>query len=504
MMAVEKLNYIKSLKQLLMGLGEVVSTIDVTGVAIDSREIEGGNLFIAYRGTNHNGLDYIDEAIKSGAAAIAIDELEAFDPKSIPIEIFKVVELRKNAGLIISRFYGDPSKNIKITGVTGTNGKTTVSYLIAYAMHGLKKNSAFIGTLGHGLFGQIEKSKTTTPDSVKLHSLFSLWENQVDSVVMEVSSHALDQGRVEGTEFNIAVFTNLSRDHIDYHKTVDDYVNTKFSLFEKGGLEDAVINIGDPYGAKLIENLPADINVYAYSTKSSNLKFYKREKISFIYCEEIEVESFRAKIIRVQSPWGRAIIRVNLLGDFNIDNILAAFTVLCVSGEPIQEVATVLSSFTGLPGRMEAFPLQGKPLIVVDYAHTPDALEKALTALKPYCKGQLFCIFGCGGERDVGKRTQMGSIAESLSDQIILTNDNPRDELPDQIFENILEGIKNKSKVIIKHDRSDALISTFLEAKKGDVILLAGKGHEVTQQIGSTMIPFSDRELAKRLTEEHS
>ena len=195
---------------------------------------------------------------------------------------------------------------------------------------------------------------------------------------------------------------------------------------------------------------------------------------------------------------------MNLLGDFNIENILAAFTVLCVSGAPIQEVATVLSGFTGLPGRMEAFPLQGKPLIVVDYAHTPDALEKALTALKPYCRGQLFCVFGCGGERDVGKRAQMGSIAESLSDQIILTNDNPRDELPDQIFENILEGIKNKSKVIIKHDRSDALISAFLEAKKGDVILLAGKGHEVTQQIGSTMIPFSDRELAKRLTEEHS
>jgi len=177
---------------------------------------------------------------------------------------------------------------------------------------------------------------------------------------------------------------------------------------------------------------------------------------------------------------------------------------LCISGASIEEAATVLSGFTGLPGRMEVFSLTEKPLIIVDYAHTPDALKKALTSLKPYCKGKLFCIFGCGGERDIGKRAKMGSVAELLSDQIILTNDNPRDESPDQIFENILEGIQNKSKVIIKEDRSDALISTFLEAKKGDVILLAGKGHEITQQLGSIMIPFSDRELAKRLTEKHS
>ena len=504
MMSVEKQNYIKSLKHILMGLSDVVSTTEVTGVAIDSRKVEPGNLFLAYRGTNHNGLEYIDNAINAGAEVVVVDEAEALNSRSISKEIFKVPELRKNAGLIISRFYGNPSKNIEITGVTGTNGKTTVSYLLAYAMHELKRNSAFIGTLGNGLFGQIEASKTTTPDPVKLHSLFSLWENQVDFVAMEVSSHALDQGRIEGTEFNTAVFTNLSRDHLDYHKTFDDYISAKFSLFKRKGLENAVINIGDPYGVKLVEKSSKDLNVFAYSAKKSNLKFYRREKISFIYCEQIEVESFAAKIIKVQSPWGNVIIRVNLLGKFNIDNILAAFTVLCISGAPIEEVATVLSAFTGLPGRMEVFSLAEKPLIIVDYAHTPDALEKALTSLKPYCKGKLFCIFGCGGERDIGKRAKMGSIAELLSDQIILTNDNPRNESPDQIFENILEGIQNKSKVIIKEDRSDALISTFLEAKKGDVILLAGKGHEITQQLGSIMVPFSDRELAKRLTEKHS
>ena len=305
MMSVEKQNYIKSLKHILMGLSDVVSTIEVTGVAIDSRKVEPGNLFLAYRGTNHNGLEYIDNAINAGAEVVVVDEAEVFNFESISKEIFKVPELRKNAGLIISRFYGNPSKNIEITGVTGTNGKTTVSYLLAYAMHELKRSSAIIGTLGNGLFGQIEASKTTTPDPVKLHSLFSLWENQVDFVAMEVSSHALEQGRTEGTEFNTAVFTNLSRDHLDYHKTFDDYISAKFSLFKKTGLENAVINIGDLYGVKLVEKLSKDLNVFAYSAKKSNLKFYRREKISFIYCEQIEVESFAAKIIKVQSPWGR-------------------------------------------------------------------------------------------------------------------------------------------------------------------------------------------------------
>ena len=503
MMAPEKINYETSLKQLLMGFCEITSAINVTGVAIDSRKVEPGNLFIAYKGSFDNGLNYLGEAIEKGAVAIVIDDNEEFDIESFSSKIFKVTELRKSAGHIISRFYGHPSRNINIVGVTGTNGKTTVSYILGFANHKLKKNSAFIGTLGLGLFGQIEASKTTTPDPVTIHSSLSTWENEVDSVAMEVSSHALDQGRVEGVEFDTAVFTNLSRDHLDYHKTTENYIKAKFSLFEKAGLKNAVINISDSYGAQLIEKIPEDVNVFAYSCKKSNLKFYKRKDISFTYCEKIEIESFKSKLIKINSPWGNANVRVNLLGDFNLENILAAFTVLCISGQPVDEVAKVLSSFSGLPGRMEAFYLKGKPLIVVDYAHTPDALKKALTSLSPYCNGELFCIFGCGGGRDIGKRAQMGSIAESLCDQIILTNDNPRDESSDKIFEDILEGIENKSNVIIKPDRSDALITTFLEAKKGDVILLAGKGHEVTQQIGLNMFPFSDRELAKRLTEEH-
>lgn len=502
MMTVEKLNYSKSLGELLSGLIPVDTSIDVSGVAIDSREVKSGDLFIAYRGSQFNGIDYIDDAIQSGAVAIAIDEDEEVNLKSISVTTVKVPGLRKQAGLIISRFYDEPSKEMQVIGVTGTNGKTTVSYMIAFALYVLGKQSAVVGTLGYGRFKQIETSATTTPDPVKLHSLFSSWRNEVDYVAMEVSSHALDQGRVAGTEFDIAVFTNLSRDHLDYHKTLEVYADAKFQLFESPGLKHAIVNIDDAYGVQLMDSLPDGLKFIAYSTKINQLESNKKE-VSFVYCEKIEIDHLKTELT-VQSPWGQAIIQTSLLGKFNIENILAAFSTLCVTGFSVEQVAAALSGFTGIPGRMEYFASEGKPLLIVDYAHTPDALEKALTALRPYCNGKLFCIFGCGGDRDVGKRSQMGSIAESLSDQIVLTNDNPRTESPEQIVENILEGINDKSQVTIKYDRSDAITNTFLNASKNDVILIAGKGHETTQQIGSTLSPFSDRELARRLTEGDS
>ncbi|MCZ6804549.1 MAG: UDP-N-acetylmuramoyl-L-alanyl-D-glutamate--2,6-diaminopimelate ligase [Proteobacteria bacterium] len=499
MMTVEKLNYSKSLGELLSGLTTVGESIDVTGVAIDSREIKSGDLFMAYRGSQFNGIDYIDDATQSGAVAIAIDEDEEASLNLNSVTIVKVPNLRKQAGAIISRFYDEPSKEMQVIGVTGTNGKTTVTYMIAYALYVLGKQSAIIGTLGYGRFRQIETGTTTTPDPVKLHSLFSNWRDEVDSVAMEVSSHALDQGRVAGTEFDIAVFTNLSRDHLDYHETDEAYANAKFQLFESPGLTHAIINIDDAYGTQLIERLPVGLNIFTYSTESIQAGSKKKE-VFCVYCEKIETNHLKTEL-SVQSPGGQAKIQTRLPGKFNSENILAAFSTLCASGFPVEKVATALSGFAGIPGRMEYFVSEGKPLLVVDYAHTPDALEKALTALRPYCNGKLFCIFGCGGDRDVGKRSQMGSIAESLADQIVLTNDNPRTELQEQIIENILEGIKDKSQVTIKYDRSDAITNTFLCANEDDVILIAGKGHETTQQIGSTLSPFSDRELARRLTE---
>ena len=508
MMTAEKMNFSKSLAELLSGLANIDVSIDVTGVAIDSREVKLGDLFMAYQGTHVNGVDYIDDAIQAGAAAIAIDEDEEINLQSIPVTVVKVVNLRKQAGIIISRFYDEPSKQMQVIGVTGTNGKTTVSYMIAQVLFMLGKQSAVIGTIGQGQFGKVEPTSTTTPDPVKLHSLFSRWRNEVDSVVMEVSSHALDQGRVAGIEFNTAIFTNLSRDHLDYHRTFKDYADAKFQLFQTSGLKHAVVNIDDAYGVHLIDLLPKNLNIFAYSTKTVQSEINKpkinRNDVSFIFCEKIETDQLKTKLT-IQSPWnnlgGQVTIETGLLGNFNSENILAAFSTLCASGFSAEQVAAALSRFTGIPGRMEYFSSESSPLLVVDYAHTPDALEKALAALRPYCKGKLFCIFGCGGDRDVGKRAQMGAIAESHADQIILTNDNPRTESEEKIVENILDGVKEKSEVTIKYDRSDAIINTFLNASEDDVILIAGKGHETTQQVGSTFLPFSDRELARRLTE---
>jgi len=499
MMTVENLNYSKSLGELFSDPEIADTDLYVSGVAIDSRKVKSGDLFLAFKGSQANGIDYIKDAVRFGAIAIAVDEDEAINVKSIPIKIIKVPDLRKQAGFIISRFYDEPSKAIQLIGVTGTNGKTTVSYMIAYALYVLGKPSAVIGTLGYGKFSQIEASTSTTPDPVKLHSLFASWKEEVDYAAMEVSSHALDQGRVAGAEFDIAVFTNLTRDHLDYHKTIDDYAEAKFQLFQSPKLKHAIINVDDNYGAQLIESLPSTLNTIIYSAKQ-NLSELNNKDVSYIYCKKIETNNLNLTI-SIDSSWGQAVVQTRLLGEFNVDNILATFATLCVSGFEMNKIAESLSGFTGIPGRMEYFSVEEKPLLVVDYAHTPDALEKALLALRSYCSGKLYCVFGCGGDRDIGKRSQMGAISERLSDQVVITNDNPRTEPPEQIVENILEGVKDESKAIIKYDRSDAITNTFINANKEDVILIAGKGHETTQQIGESLLPFSDRELARRLTE---
>lgn len=501
MMTAEKMNFSKSLSELLVGLveNEYTNDLNVSGVAIDSRLIKQGNLFMAYRGTNVNGVDYIKDAIKAGALAVLIDKDEVFETKSISIPVIEINNLRKKAGLVVSRFYNEPSKQLNLVGVTGTNGKTTVSYMIAQVMFALGKQSAVIGTIGNGPFGKLESDKTTTPDPVKLHSLLATWINTIDSVVMEVSSHALDQGRVTGVEFDTAIFTNLSRDHLDYHKTIEEYADAKFELFKSEGLKNAIINIDDDYGVRYIKNLDDDLNIIAYSIKSRELELTNKN-IQFVYCESIDTHQLKTTL-KVNSPWGHVTIETGLLGAFNIANCLAAFSALCFSGLAADDVAKAISQFNGVPGRMECFTKENSPLLIVDYAHTPDALEKALQSLKPYCLGQLYCVFGCGGDRDTGKRAEMGKIAELFSDSIVITNDNPRSEPEEQIVDNILEGINDKSNVTVIYDRSEAITSTFLNAVAKDIVLIAGKGHETTQQIGPTFYPFSDRELARRLTE---
>ncbi len=502
MMTLENLNYLKSLSELFCDPTLAYTDFYVSGVAIDSRKVKPGDLFLAYKGSQNNGVDYIEDAIQSGAIAIAIDDDEAINVEPSSIKVFRVIGLRKQAGFIISRFYDDPSKAVQLIGVTGTNGKTTVSYMIAYALYVLGKQSAVIGTLGYGKFRQLEVSASTTPDPITLHSLFSSWKDDVDFVAMEESSHALDQGRVAGAEFDIAVFTNLTRDHLDYHKTIKGYAEAKFQLFQSPELKHAIVNIDDSYGVQLVDLLPTTLNIVVFSAKLNSSELSKKD-VSFVYCKKAETNNLNLTI-SIDSSWGQVIVQTSLLAEFNVENILAAFATLCVSGFDIEKIAETLSGFTGIPGRMEYFSAEEKPLLVIDYAHTPAALEKVLISLRSYCSGKLYCIFGCGGDRDVGKRSQMGAISERLSDHIVLTNDNPRTEAPEQIVENILQDIKDKSNVTIKYDRSDAITNTFLNANKNDVILIAGKGHETTQQIGESLFPFSDRELARRLTDTES
>ena len=470
----------------------VADHIIIAGIAIDHRQARPGDLFLACKGLRHNGMDYIHAAVKAGAIAVAVDAAEplAVDPPA-PVPVLKIPALRKRAGCLISRFFDEPSRAIQLFGVTGTNGKTTVAYLIARALSAAGRRAALIGTLGHGPPAALEPSGHTTPDPLQLHSLLAGWRGRFDSVALEVSSHALDQGRVAGLLFDIAVFTNLSRDHLDYHADMDAYAAAKFQLFEAPELKQAIVNIDDQYGLKLRARLGGEINVVACSANAGT-----GAEVICRACEPLGL-GYR---LSLHSPWGEARIATRLPGRFNIDNNLAAFAALCAAGIPARRAARALSAVSGIPGRMECFSAAHKPLLVVDYAHTPDALQKALLALRPHCRGRLYCVFGCGGERDSGKRPQMGALAAALADHVILTSDNPRSEPPQQIIRQILAGIKDRRRVTVEEDRSAAVSGAFANAAPEDVVLIAGKGHESTQTVGGMRLPFSDRELARSLT----
>lgn len=501
MMAEEKLKPEVTLTTLFAGLADINSNILVSGIAIDSRLVKPGDLFMAFRGSSTSGVDYIDDAIAAGAIAVAAETTEQFDEATIPVPVIRINNLRKRVGLIASRFFNEPSAALNVIGVTGTNGKTTVSFLVSHALGQCQQETAFIGTLGYGKTGEMRDGNMTTPDPIKLHGLFAEWRDELQNVVMEVSSHALDQGRVSGVEFDIGVFTNLSRDHLDYHETLEEYAAAKASLFSTASLKHAVINHDDSFGRELIDRMQTERDLIVFTTDPSSIEGTDKYQV---VAGEASTDSDLVTTIKISSPWGEAQVKTGLLGDFNVSNILAALSVLCLRGVPVAQAASAISSFHGVPGRMECFQTSDKALLVVDYAHTPDALEKALRSLRPYCRGKLYCVFGCGGDRDTGKRPLMGAVAEANADVVVITNDNPRTEQPERIVSQILAGMQDKEKVAVRYDRSDAIINTCLQAKEGDIVLIAGKGHETTQTLGSNVMPFSDRELARRLGEESS
>lgn len=476
------------LTELLKGLAEIERDVNVNGLALDSSKVQTGNAFIALRGANQHGMEHARQAIANGANAVIYDPSGLEIEHSLLPEVVKVAvpELGKQLGAIAAGFYGHPSRQLTLVGVTGTNGKTTCSQLIAQVL----PDCGVIGTLGWGEVGCLTPTINTTPDALSVQSMLHEFVRQTKrAVAMEVSSHGLQQGRVNAVEFKGAVFTNLSRDHLDYHGSMDEYLRAKLGLFANPALRFAVINLDDPASAEVLKRMKDSVQRWTFSAKGRR----------FVGAESIVAENIRhgAEGIRFDVVWGdrRASAFTPIVGSFNLENVLAVLGVLLAMDVPFTEAVTRLATLKAIVGRMEKFGGQGKPTVIVDYAHTPDALEKVLKAVRG--EGRLWLVFGCGGNRDKGKRPEMGRIAETWADQVIVTDDNPRGEPPAEIIKDILAGCQ-KPNVTVINDRTTAIRTVIQQAAKQDCVMIAGKGHENYQEINGIKMPFSDQDVVKQ------
>jgi len=456
----------------------------ISGLSLDSRHLAENNIFCACRGTQSHAQTYLEMALQKPIAAVFLEEEgEIFLKNNIPCIPYP--NLTKELGILAAKFYDFPTKEMRVIGVTGTNGKTSISHFIA--QH-LPQPCGLLGTLGNGVYGELISGKFTTPFGIELQEVFfNLKLKNIKNTVMEVSSHALEQHRTAGINFEIGIFTNLTRDHLDYHGTMENYGAAKAKLFQDYPLKTAIFNLDDPFSQHLLQIIP-QINVLTYSLNNSQAS---------IFCNKINLLPHGYQL-EISTPLGIIKTKIKLIGDFNVSNILAAIAIFIALEMPLNEVKEKLFKTQAVAGRMELFQSPNYAPIIIDYAHTPDALEKALQATRKHCNGKLWCIFGCGGDRDQGKRPLMGEIAEKYADQIILTNDNPRHEIPEQIISDIKTGLKSYSFLTIL-DRKQAISHALENAKKNDLILLAGKGHETYQQIGDDFLHYSDRETVKYL-----
>lgn len=465
--------------------------VEISGLALDSRKVKPGDLFFASRGTHLDGREFIEEALRRGASVVLAEASESLLKNN---KILVVEDLKAKISEIAARFYGDPSKALQIIGITGTNGKTSCSHFIASALSQLNRPCGIIGTLGNGVYGNITPGTLTTPDPINLQKILADFRDQkIKTVAMEVSSHSIDQGRINGTRFDVGIFTNLTRDHLDYHGTMEAYGAAKKKFFDYPLLKQAVVNLDDAFGEKIASSLEGVKKVIGYSIDRQ-----KKFSIPVVYADEIRLNA-SGIAANVFTPWGEGELRSKLIGRFNLSNLLAVLAALCLIDIPLAAALNCLSALTSVPGRMQTFGGKDGPLVVVDYAHTPDALEKVLAALKVTCEGKLHCVFGCGGDRDRGKRPLMAAIAERYADAVVVTDDNPRTEDPKQIVRDIIPGFAHPDKIIIEHDRSKAIRDVIQCASRGDCILIAGKGAETYQDIGGVKIPFSDVELVREI-----
>lgn len=498
MMAAEQMPDAISLAVLLDGLADLTGLPDVPvhGLSSDTRAVRSGDLFLAVAGAHQHGLDSVQAALDAGAVAVvweavAGDEDLAKRAAALPVPQLALWDLRQQLGIIADRFYGAPSRDLFLVGVTGTDGKTSCTHFLAEACSEPHLPGGLLGTLGYGAYGRLKRATHTTPDALVVQrELAELRDAGLRQVAMEVSSHGLHQGRVNGVRFDVAVFTNLSRDHLDYHGDEAAYADAKRLLFQWPDLQAAVINGSDSFGRTLLREMPAGVRTVAYGMTD---ELEGVDVPEYVLGHDLCLDAHGLRV-RVNTPWGEGHLQAGLLGGFNASNLLAALAVLGIAGMPLTTALRRLSQVHTVPGRMERYGGGvAQALVVVDYAHTPRALEQVLLALRAHCHGALWCVFGAGGDRDAGKRPLMGAVAERLADHLVLTNDNPRGEPPEQILEHICAGLAHADAAHIIPDRGRAIRTAIQAAGPGDLVLVAGKGHEDYQLVGELRLPFSDR-----------
>ncbi|WP_411562630.1 UDP-N-acetylmuramoyl-L-alanyl-D-glutamate--2,6-diaminopimelate ligase [Pseudomonas shirazensis] len=459
-------------------------------LTLDSRAVRPGDLFLAVPGALVDGRDHIADALQRGAAAVAYEEQGATVLPLTDVALIPVKGLIAQLSEIAGRFYGEPSRQLNLIGVTGTNGKTSVTQLLAQALDALGQRCGLIGTLGTGFSGALQSGRLTTPDPIAVQAtLYDLKKAGAKAVAMEVSSHALEQGRVAALAFDIAVMTNLSRDHLDYHGSMQAYEAAKAKLFAWPNLRSQVVNLDDEFGRRLAEDFAR--KPIADHVETRLLSYSLENPEASLYCREAKFDDDGVRAVLVTAQ-GESILRSQLLGRFNLSNVLAAIAALMSLDYSLDEILKVVPTLQGPVGRMQRLGGGNKPLVVVDYAHTPDALEKVLEALRPHAHGKLLCLFGCGGDRDRGKRPLMAEVAERLADRVLVTDDNPRTEAPAAIFDDIRPGFAKPSEVSFVAGRGAAIAQVIASAAADDVIVLAGKGHEDYQEIHGERHAFSD------------
>ena len=474
--------------------------VKITRLVADSRRVKAGDTFVAYPGGQADGRQFIGQAITNGANAVIWEAKKFVWDESWQVPNLPVEDLRAQAGDLADLIYDAPSKKLWMVGVTGTNGKTTCSHWIARTLNELGRKSALLGTLGNGLPGALQPTLNTTPEAIDVHGLLAEYVKEgVRAAAMEVSSHALAQGRVNAVNYDVALLTNLSRDHLDFHGDMRSYATAKRRLFDWDHLKHAVLNLDDPFGAELAEALrDAKVEVIGYGLGEEALRLAERLGIRMVFGSELQMDA-QGMTLHVHSSWGGTAMRSRLIGRFNAENLLGVLAVLLVSGIELSAAVRELEQQKAVAGRMQTLGGKDKPTVVVDYAHTPDALEKVLQALNEVTKsvnGKVICVFGCGGDRDRGKRPMMGTVASKLADECIVTSDNPRSESPKAIIDAILFGMEGKYQVI--EDRANAITRAVDMARAGDTVLIAGKGHEDYQEINGVKLPFSDSEVVRR------